>query len=107
MMAFRHVACARDVAASLALATCVPFICRCSRQPLVLHPAVTLLYYLGVDATVIICDPVPGQVVPDTIWTFEQEQTFAFTNVSTVVRMTVVKLKSGGLFVYAPIAPTA
>ena len=46
------------------------------------------------------------QVVPDTIWTFEQEQTFALTNVSTVVRMTVVKLKSGGLFVYAPIAPT-
>ena len=47
------------------------------------------------------------QAVPDTIWTFEQEQTFAFTNVSTVVRMTVVKLKSGGLLVYAPIAPTA
>ena len=46
------------------------------------------------------------QVVPDTIWTFDQEQTFALTNVSTVVRMTVVKLKSGGLFVYAPIAPT-
>ena len=47
------------------------------------------------------------QAVPDTVWTFEQEQTFALTNVSTVVRMTVVKLKSGGLFVYAPIAPTA
>ena len=47
------------------------------------------------------------QAVPGTIWTFEQEQTFALTNVSTVVRMTVVKLKSGGLFVYAPIAPTA
>ena len=47
------------------------------------------------------------QAIADTIWTFEQEQTFAFTNVSTVVRMTVVKLKSGGLFVYAPIAPTA
>ncbi|CAL5224815.1 g7564 [Coccomyxa viridis] len=46
------------------------------------------------------------EVVPDTIWTFDQEQTFALTNVSTVVRMTVVKLKSGGLFVYAPIAPT-
>lgn len=83
------------------------FICRCSRQPHVLHAVATLLYHLGVDSTVMICDPVPGQVVPDTIWTFEQEQTFAFTNVSTVVRMTVVKLKSGGLFVYAPIAPTA
>ena len=72
-----------------------------------MHAMFTLLYYLGADFTVMICDPVPGQVVPDTIWIFEQEQTFAFTNVSTVVRMTVVKLKSGGLFVYAPIAPTA
>ena len=40
------------------------------------------------------------------MWTFEQEQSFAFTNVATVVRMTVVKLKSGGLWVYAPIAAT-
>ncbi len=46
------------------------------------------------------------QVVPDVMWTFEQEQTFALTNVATVVRMTVIKLKSGGLWVYAPIAPT-
>ena len=46
------------------------------------------------------------QVVPGVLWTFEQEQTFAFTNVATVVRMTVIKLQSGGLWVYAPIAPT-
>ncbi len=40
------------------------------------------------------------------MWTFEQEQSFALTNVATVVRMTVIKLRSGGLWVYAPIAPT-
>ena len=40
------------------------------------------------------------------MWTFEQEQSFALTNVATVVRMTVIKLQSGGLWVYAPIAPT-
>ena len=64
------------------------------------HPAMSLLTSPMSRKSVI-------QAVPDTIWTFEQEQTFALTNVSTVVRMTVVKLKSGGLFVYAPIAPTA
>ena len=48
----------------------------------------------------------PTQVVPGVMWTFEQEQSFAFTNVATVVRMTVIKLQSGGLWVYAPIAPT-
>ena len=47
-----------------------------------------------------------SQVEPGVIWTFEQEQTFALTNVATVVRMTVIKLSSGGLWVYAPIAPT-
>ena len=46
------------------------------------------------------------QVEPGVMWTFEQEQSFALTNVATVVRMTVIKLRSGGLWVYAPIAPT-
>lgn len=47
------------------------------------------------------------QVVPDTIWVFEQEQSLALSGVSTTVRMTVVRLQStGGLFVYSPIAPT-
>ncbi|CAI5476393.1 unnamed protein product [Closterium sp. Yama58-4] len=41
------------------------------------------------------------------IWCFEQEQGLGFSNVTTNVRMTVIKLKSGGLFVHAPIAPTA
>ncbi|EIE23551.1 hypothetical protein COCSUDRAFT_28911 [Coccomyxa subellipsoidea C-169] len=48
-----------------------------------------------------------NEVEPGVIWTFEQEQTFALTNVATVVRMTVIKLSSGGLWVYAPIAPTS
>ncbi|KAK9836203.1 hypothetical protein WJX81_008501 [Elliptochloris bilobata] len=46
------------------------------------------------------------EVVPGSIWTFEQEQSLAGINVSTTVRMTVVKLKSGGLWIHAPIAPT-
>lgn len=45
------------------------------------------------------------EVVPDTIWTFEQVQGIFYVVVP--VRMTVVKLEAGGLFVYAPIAPTA
>lgn len=40
------------------------------------------------------------------IWTFEQEQALGFSNVATNTRMTVIKLKSGGLWVHAPIAPT-
>jgi len=43
-------------------------------------------------------------VVPDTIWTFDQLQGIFYTVVP--IRMTVVKLEAGGLFVYAPIAPT-
>ncbi|CAL5218999.1 g754 [Coccomyxa viridis] len=39
-------------------------------------------------------------------WCFEQEQSLGGSNVSTNVRMTVIKLKSGGLFVHAPIAAT-
>jgi Domain of unknown function (DUF4336) len=45
------------------------------------------------------------EVVKDTIWTFDQIQGVLY--VVTPIRMTVVKLEEGGLFVYAPIAPTA
>jgi hypothetical protein len=44
------------------------------------------------------------EVVPDTVWTFDQLQGILYTVVP--IRMTVVKLASGGLLVYAPIAPT-
>lgn len=40
------------------------------------------------------------------IWLFEQEQALGFSSVSTNIRMTVIKLQSGGLWVHAPIAPT-
>ncbi len=40
------------------------------------------------------------------IWLFEQEQALGFSNVTTNVRMTVIRLQSGGLWVHAPIAPT-
>ena len=40
------------------------------------------------------------------MWLFEQEQALGFSSVSTNTRMTVVKLRSGGLWVHAPIAPT-
>ena len=46
------------------------------------------------------------QAVPGTVWTFEQMQTLGFSSVATVVRMTIIKLSSGGLWVHAPIAPT-
>lgn len=44
------------------------------------------------------------EIVRDTIWTFEQLQGILYTIVP--IRMTIVKLAAGGLFVYAPIAPT-
>ncbi|EEF36264.1 conserved hypothetical protein [Ricinus communis] len=44
--------------------------------------------------------------VKGSIWLFEQEQALGFSSVSTNIRMTVIKLKSGGLWVHAPIAPT-
>ncbi|GFY87002.1 hypothetical protein Acr_05g0006410 [Actinidia rufa] len=46
------------------------------------------------------------RAVKDCIWLFEQEQALGFSSVSTNIRMTVIKLKSGGLWVHAPIAPT-
>ncbi|XP_062231861.1 uncharacterized protein LOC133929206 [Phragmites australis] len=46
------------------------------------------------------------EAVKGSIWLFEQEQALGFSSVSTNTRMTVVKLKSGGLWVHAPIAPT-
>lgn len=46
------------------------------------------------------------QAVKGSIWMFEQEQALGFSSVSTNIRMTVIKLKSGGLWVHAPIAPT-
>jgi hypothetical protein len=42
--------------------------------------------------------------VPGQIWTFDQLQGVLY--VVTPIRMTVVKLRSGGLLVYAPVAPT-
>ncbi|HIK53807.1 MAG TPA: DUF4336 domain-containing protein [Synechococcales cyanobacterium M55_K2018_004] len=44
------------------------------------------------------------EVVKDTIWTFDQVQGIFYVVVP--VRMTVVRLESGGLLVYAPVAPT-
>lgn len=44
------------------------------------------------------------EVVPDTVWTFDQLQGILYTVVP--IRMTVIKLAAGGLLVYAPIAPT-
>ncbi len=45
-------------------------------------------------------------MVKGTIWTFEQTQALDFFSVYTPVRMTVIKLASGGLWVHAPVAPT-
>ena len=44
------------------------------------------------------------EVVKDTIWTLDQLQ--GVINVNVPVRCTVIKLKSGGLFVNNPVAPT-
>eukprot|EP00903_Cladosiphon_okamuranus_P014606 g13544.t2 len=42
--------------------------------------------------------------IPGVMWAFEQPQ--EFFNVSVNIRMTAVKLESGGLWVHAPVAPT-
>ena len=44
------------------------------------------------------------EIKPGRIWSFEQVQGVIYVQVP--VRMTVVKLDAGGLFVYAPVAPT-
>ena len=43
-------------------------------------------------------------IVPDTIWTHDQIQ--GVVNVNVPVRQTVIRLKSGGLWVHNPVAPT-
>lgn len=44
------------------------------------------------------------EVVENTLWTFDQVQGIFYVVVP--IRMTVVRLESGGLLVYAPVAPT-
>ncbi len=44
------------------------------------------------------------EVVKDRIWTFDQLQGIFYVVVP--IRMTVIKLETGGLLVYAPVAPT-
>ncbi len=44
------------------------------------------------------------EVVKDTIWTFDQLQGIFYVVVP--IRMTVIRLESGGLLIYAPVAPT-
>jgi hypothetical protein len=44
------------------------------------------------------------EIVPGKIWTFDQK--FGILNVQVPLRMTVVKLSDGGLFVYNPVAAT-
>jgi hypothetical protein len=44
------------------------------------------------------------EIVPEWIWTFEQIQ--GLLSVVTPIRMTVVRLESGGFLIYAPVAPT-
>jgi hypothetical protein len=45
------------------------------------------------------------EIIKDTLWTFEQLQGILYTVVP--IRMTIIKLQTGGLLVYAPVAPTA
>ena len=47
------------------------------------------------------------EVDPGRVWTFEQPQSLGFSSVTANVRMTVIKLACGGLWIHAPIAPTA
>mmetsp|Transcript_31025 Transcript_31025/g.39991 ORF Transcript_31025/g.39991 Transcript_31025/m.39991 type:complete len:481 (+) Transcript_31025:73-1515(+) len=49
-------------------------------------------------------DTLVEEVVKGKIWTFDQVQGILYVIVP--IRMTVVKMESGGLFVYAPVAPT-
>jgi len=44
------------------------------------------------------------EIVPGQVWSFEQVQGIFYVVVP--IRMTVIKLDRGGLFVYAPVAPT-
>ena len=44
------------------------------------------------------------EVVPGSIWTFDQK--FGILNVQVPLRMTVIKLSDGGLFLYNPVAAT-
>lgn len=44
------------------------------------------------------------EIVSSTIWTFEQIQGIFYVVVP--IRMTVIRLESGGLLIYAPVAPT-
>lgn len=44
------------------------------------------------------------EVIKETVWTFDQIQGVFYVVVP--IRMTVVKLETGGLLVYAPVAPT-
>ncbi|NEQ43580.1 MAG: DUF4336 domain-containing protein [Leptolyngbya sp. SIOISBB] len=44
------------------------------------------------------------EVVPETVWTFDQSQGIFYVVVP--IRMTIIRLQSGGLLVYAPVAPT-
>lgn len=44
------------------------------------------------------------EVLKDTIWTFDQPQGILYVVVP--IRMSVVRLETGGLLVYAPVAPT-
>jgi hypothetical protein len=43
-------------------------------------------------------------IVPDELWTFDQK--FGILNVQVPLRMAIIKLKGGGLFVYNPVAAT-
>ena len=44
------------------------------------------------------------EIIKDTIWTFDQLQGIFYVVVP--IRMTAIRLESGGLLVYAPVAPT-
>lgn len=46
------------------------------------------------------------ELVRGVMWGFEQPQSLGGSNVTTNIRMTIVRLQSGGLWVHAPIAPT-
>lgn len=78
----------------------VAFGCWLSSAAAVLHSMGNRSHKRSIDHS--LCEKSPDMVYES----LEQPQNLAGSNVHTNIRMTAIKLSSGGLLIYAPIAPT-
>eukprot|EP00184_Porphyridium_aerugineum_P008192 CAMPEP_0184693020 /NCGR_PEP_ID=MMETSP0313-20130426/1324_1 /TAXON_ID=2792 /ORGANISM="Porphyridium aerugineum, Strain SAG 1380-2" /LENGTH=452 /DNA_ID=CAMNT_0027150967 /DNA_START=125 /DNA_END=1483 /DNA_ORIENTATION=- len=101
-----------ETKAETAIGTQVPVPAPSSSKPIIPASKPSKRFYLNMTGFPFPLRPflqrktIMREMIPNTMWSFEQEHGLGGTFVAINIRMTVIRLQNGDLWVYNPIAPT-